>query len=192
MHRARDRHGLPFAAGQRGDRGRGRNRLADPDPPQKIAGCVLHRAHVHALENARPLDRLAAEEQIARDRQLHDQRGILVDRLDAQRDRVRRAAYSDLLAAHIDRAAGRRHGARKHLDQRRLARAVVAEQPDDFAAIYRQVDVLERLDAAIELVDAFHADEFFGHRLQVPARWRRSSQECSAIMPRMIAPMKML
>ena len=54
-----------------------------------------------------------------------------------------------------------------------------------------KVDVLERLDAAIGLL-------MFSMRMrarpwsQVPAWWRRSSHECSAIMPRMIAPMKML
>ena len=80
----------------------------------------------------------------------------------------------------------------EHLDQRRLAGAVVAEEPDDLALVDREGDVVERLDAAVELADVLHADEFFGHRVQVPAWCRRSSQEWSAIMPRMIAPMKML
>src|SRR5258708_16331296 len=51
--------------------------------------------------------------------------------------------------------------------------------------------VVERLHAAKEFTDMFHAHKFVGH-CHVPAWCLRSSQECSAIMPRMIAPMKML
>ena len=82
-------------------------------------------------------------------------------------------------------------GAGQHLDQRRLAGAVVAEQADDLALVDVEVDVVERLHAAVELADVLHADEVSAIA-QVPAWCRRSSQECSAIMPRMIAPMKML
>ena len=38
-----------------------------------------------------------------------------------------------------------------------------------------QVHVVEGLNAAVELGDVLHADEFFGHRSHVPAWCRRSS-----------------
>ena len=67
-----------------------------------------------------------------------------------------------------------------------------AEKAHDLALVHSEIDVLQCLDAAIELVDVLHADEFVGHRAHVPDWCRRSSQEWSAIMPRMMAPMKML
>ena len=190
IHGARDGDRLPLAAGKRADRRRRRDILADADPRQKLAGDPIHLRLVHAVQEARPLERLAPEEKVPRDRQLRDQRGVLVDRLDAVRDRVGRGADRHLLAAHEDVAAGDRHGARQNLDQRRFAGAVVAEQADDLALVDDEGHVLQRLHAAVGLVDVLHADEF-GHR-HVPAWCRRSSHECSAIMPRMIAPMKML
>ena len=59
-------------------------------------GDLVHRRLVHAVEEARALERLAAEEQVARDRELRDQRRVLVDRLDAVGDRVGGAADLDL------------------------------------------------------------------------------------------------
>ena len=56
----------------------------------------------------------------------------------------------------------------------------------------RQAHVVERLHAAVELGDALHADELVGHGSGPPPACWRSSHEWSAIMPRMIAPMKML
>src|ERR1700722_3352844 len=164
MHRAGDPDPLPLAAGQGGDRRRGRDRLADPDLPQQVAGDLLHQRRVHAVQEARALDRFAPEEQISSDRELGDQRRILIDRLDAKRDRVRGAADVDALAAYDDVALGRAHGAREHLDQRRLARAVVPQQPDNLLARDAEGDVIERLHATVELVDALHADEVFAHR----------------------------
>ena len=43
--------------------------------------------------------------------------------------------------------------ARKYLDQRRLARPVLAKQAMDFAMADRQTDIVERLDAAEALVE---------------------------------------
>ena len=134
MHGAGDGHRLALAARQRADRRRRRDVLGDADLLQEIARDRVHRVLVHAVQEARPLDRLAAEKEVARDGELRDQRGILVDRLDAVRDRVGGVLQHDLLAADEDVAAGERHGAGQHLDQRRLAGAVVAEQPDDLAA----------------------------------------------------------
>ena len=83
IHGAGDRDRLALAARQRADRRRRRDVLGDADPSQQFARDRVHRRLVHAVEEARPLHRLAAEEQVARDRELRDQRRILVDRLDA-------------------------------------------------------------------------------------------------------------
>jgi hypothetical protein len=45
------------------------------------------------------------------------------------------------------------------LDQRRLARAVVAEQPEDLALAQVQVDVAQRRDRAEALGDVFDAQD---------------------------------
>ena len=108
--------------------------LPIPTSAQKVAGDLAPSRCVHAVEEARALERLAAEEQIARDRELRDQRRILVDRLDAERDRVGRAADVDLLPRTMMSPLVARTAPDEHLDQRRLARAVVAEQPDDLLA----------------------------------------------------------
>ena len=57
------------------------------------------------------------------------------------------APAGDRLAADEDLAAGRLDHAGEDLDQRRLAGAVVADQPDDLAAVDVQADAAERVDA---------------------------------------------
>ena len=167
IHGAGDRDRLALAAGERADRRLGRDVLADADLLQEVARDRVHPRLVHAVQEARPFDRLAAEEEVARDGELRDQRGILVDRLDPVRDRVGRGADRHLLAAHENVAARDRHGARQHLDQRRFSGAVVAEQADDLALVDDEGHVLQRLHAAVGLVDVRHADQF-GHRLRSP------------------------
>ena len=164
-----------------------------PTRAQEVAGHLLHQRVVHAVEKARALERLAAEEQVARDRQLGDERRILVDRLDAERDRVAsslrmstflpRTMMSPLVAGAAPEST---------LISVDLPAPLSPSSPTISRCRDREGDVVERLHAAVELVDVLHADEIVGHRRQVPAWCRRSSQECSAIMPRMIAPMKML
>src|SRR6185436_14417351 len=69
--------------------------------------------------------------------------------------RVRRAVVAQLgrvlvveparrLVAELDRARARRHASREDLEQRRLARAVLAEDADAIAARDAQVDPLEQ------------------------------------------------
>ena len=87
---------------------------------------------------------------------------VLVDRLDPVADRIGRAADLGLLAAHVDLAARHRHRARQHLDQRRLPRPVVAEQPDDLLLAHGEVHVLERAHPPVVLGDPLHADQV-GH-----------------------------
>ncbi|MCY4665027.1 MAG: hypothetical protein OXC00_10205 [Acidimicrobiaceae bacterium] len=54
----------------------------------------------------------------------------------------------------LDRAAVGANRAGRHADQRRLARAVLADEPVDLASPNRQADVGESLNAGVVLVDA--------------------------------------
>ena len=181
MHRARDRHRLALAARERRDRRVGRDLLLDADLAQEAARHRVHRLHVEPAEQARPLHRLAPEEEVARDRELRHQRAVLVDRLDAVADGVGGAVDRRLLAADVDLAAGDRHRAGQHLDQRRLAGAVVAEEPDDLALAHHEGHVLERPHPPIVLGDVLHADQV-GHGFRSPrcaaARARSAAPSC--------------
>jgi len=86
------------------------------------------------------------------------QRQVLIDHLDMVPAGVGRAVEPHRGAVDLDRAGIRDHGAGQHLAQRRLAGAVVADQPQHLAAAQGQVDILERLDRAVALADAAHAD----------------------------------
>ena len=55
------------------------------------------------------------------------------------------------------------HDPGEDLDQRRLSRAVVAEQADDLALVDVQVDAAERVDTAERLGDVAQFDEPFRH-----------------------------
>ncbi len=58
------------------------------------------------------------------------------------------------LTVDLDRAAVGADRAGRHADQRRLARAVLADEPVDLAPANRQADVGESLNAGVVLVDA--------------------------------------
>ena len=139
-----------------------------------IAEFPTHALVVDEADAANPdPQRLPADEQTARDRHRRDHRGVLVDRLDAESDGVGRALDRDLLAADVNVAARRRHRARQHLDQRRLAGAVVAEEADDLALADGEGNVLERAHAAVIFGDVLHADQVVGHAQ--PSVWCRRS-----------------
>ena len=76
---------------------------------------------------------LAAEEEVLRGVQVVGERQRLVDRLDVVAPGVAGRADLGLLAVDQDLAGVGMVGAGEHLDQRRLAGAVVAEQADDLA-----------------------------------------------------------
>ena len=59
----------------------------------------------------------------------------------------------DELAVELDGPGIRGVHAGEHLDERRLARAVVADEGDDLALVDPEVDVGERLDRAEVLAD---------------------------------------
>src|SRR6185312_6929774 len=67
IHRSRDRHRLALAARQRADRRVGRDVLADADLLEKASCDLVHGGLIEAVEQTRPLDRLAPEKQVSGD-----------------------------------------------------------------------------------------------------------------------------
>ena len=92
---------------------------------------------------------LAAEKDVGRGGQVVAERQVLVDDLDAVPARVDRLVQDELGCPSIAHGAvARAEVAGDHLDQRRLAGAVVAHQADDLARLERQRHVVDGLDGA--------------------------------------------
>ena len=113
------------------------------------------------VDEAEAVGDLAADEEVAPQRLFLGQRLVLIDRLDRQ---VVRAAHRevgeiDLLVADEQPAGGGRDHAGHHLDQRRFAGAVVADQADDLVAPDAEIDVLERLHRAEVFLHVLQADD---------------------------------
>ena len=102
------------------------------------------------VDEAEAVGDLPADEEVAPERLLLGERLVLVDGLDRQvvRHAHRIVGEVDLPVADEDAPGGRLQHAGHHLDQRRLAGAVVADQPDDLVAADGEVDVAQRLDGA--------------------------------------------
>src|SRR5262249_50711581 len=102
---------------------------------------------------------LAAGEDVRPDAEIVEQREILVDRLDAVLARVMRVVDHDRPAVDADLALVETVSATDALDERRLARAVVAEQGEDLAACQLERHAVDGEDGAEALrgrVDAQH------------------------------------
>src|SRR5262249_30459346 len=70
---------------------------------------------------------------------------------------------------------GARGDAEQHLDQRRLAGAVLAEQPVDLAGFDAERDALERLDAAVALDQVLRFDDRHGGTPGGEGRYQKGS-----------------
>ncbi len=119
-----------------------------------VARFVAHAPVVERLNEAAeaaPL-RLPAEEDIGADVEIVGQCEVLIDRLDADAARVHRRRELGLLAVENDFAFVRMIDAGHAFDERRFARAVVAEKADHFALV----------DVEAHLVDGDEAAEDFG------------------------------
>ena len=142
-------------------------------PMTSIRICLRDLLLALDVDEAEAVGDLPADEEVAPQRLLLGQRLVLVDGFD--REIVRHAdrvfARLDLLVAHEDAARGRRDHAGHHLDQRRFAGAVVADEADDLVAADGQVDVAQRLHRAEILLHALQANnrrEITGRRHCVP------------------------
>src|SRR6185312_549860 len=150
---ARDGDRLPLPAREALDR-LGEARKDDVERLEPFAGFAQHRLVVHGLDQAAQIAvlELAAEEDVGGDVEVLRQRQVLVDGLDAGAARVERLRKAPLLSFEPDLAVVGRMHARDALDQRRLARAVVAQERHDLA----------RSDLPAHVVDGGQAAEALG------------------------------
>src|SRR4051812_671907 len=120
---------------------------------------AVHKTDAADLPTAQ---RLAADEDVPGYGHLRDHRRVLVDRLDPQAHRRLGRGEADLLAFDEDPAGIRLVDAGEDLDQGRLAGAIVADQAHDLSSLGVEVDALERMDAAIPLLQPLAADQRVG------------------------------
>jgi hypothetical protein len=123
---------------------------------------VLHALAQHArlveqaqeaAEEAAALQ-LAAEEQVLGDGHRRRDGEFLVHGLDAGAARIGRAAEVHRPAVELDLALVGHQRARQRLDQRGLARAVVADHREDLAGAQVEVGAVQRGDVAVALDQA--------------------------------------
>ncbi len=138
-------------------------------PVEQFGGGPLHRLAVDEAEAAG----LAAEKDVLGDAQVRYEVELLVDGCDAVPLGVLRAVDAHGLAADEDAARVRTVGAGEHLDECRLARAVLAEQGVHLAGAQIEIDAVERDHAGEGLAHALHAEQFEGGRgWRGRGRWR--------------------
>ena len=127
---------------------RSRGRVSDFSSLEELAGAAVHGAVVEDRTGPILAAHLAAEEDVGGGGEVVAEREVLVDDLDAVAAGVERPVQDDLAAVHPHAARGWAEVAGDHLDQGRLAGAVVAHQPDDLAGLERERHVIHRLDGA--------------------------------------------
>ena len=126
--------------------------------PSRASSALDQLAGTAALAEAGPRD-LVAEEDVLGDVEVRHQVELLVDRRDAVLDRLRRRRERRLLAVPDEGALVGLVEAGEHLDQRRLAGAVLAEQAVHLAGPDVEVDAVERPDAGELLDDPGHLQQ---------------------------------
>ena len=151
-------------------RGRGHERLGDLD---ELALCERQRPDRRAQRHVEPelgqdgpralghlgapderaAPRLAHREEVAEHVEVAEQVELLRDDRDAVARRVGGAGEDDLATVEAQRPRVGPHGAGDDLDERRLARSVLAEQGVDRARADRESGAVERLDPAVGLRD---------------------------------------
>ncbi len=124
-----------------------------------LDGPLLVGLVVHDVEGSDASGQLAAQEDVLVDAQVPRQGQVLVDHLDTQHTGVGRAVETDWMALHEDLARARRVESGEALHERRLARAVVANDSEDLTALEGQADVAERHDLPEPLRDAAGLDD---------------------------------
>ena len=107
-----------------------------------------------AVDEAEAARRLPAEKDVVEHRHRRREIGVLVDAGDSAPDHFLGIAERRRFARDFDSAARRRDGAGENLDERRLARAVGADQPARLARRDRQIRFSQRDEMAIDLGQA--------------------------------------
>ena len=144
-----------------------------------VAGKDLVELGANELAGAPPPadagERRMEDAGILGDGQVRAEREFLEDAADAELLRESHAGSSLLAAVDGDPAAVGAKRAGEDVHQRRLAGAVVADEPDAFAGVDREIDAVERADGAEMLFDAVQPDDVracLGHQRKRPNRLR--------------------
>ncbi len=117
------------------------------------------RPLVHVAPAHQPAAAGLVHEDVLRHGEVREHQGLLVDAGDAQRLRIGRAAQLDLLAVHQQLAGVRAVEAGHHLDQGRLAGAVLAHQRVDLTRVEIERDAAERVRRAEALRHVRHGQQ---------------------------------
>ena len=167
-----DRHHL--LDGQRVRAERRRDVEVEVEPGQQLGRAPAHLAPPDAAEAAR----LAADEDVLRHREVRAEVDLLVDRADPGLLRLQGTGEGDRGAGQLDLARVDVVHAGEHLDERRLAGAVLAHQRVHLAREEPEVDVGQRLDAGELLADPGHPQDRVGcgHAIPFPPRRRTARQ----------------
>ena len=128
----------------------------------------LHAPAIEQTQRPCPL-RLAAEEDVAGDVERLDDLALLMDDADAETSRVRRSVHRHWHTLERDRARVSPMDAAENLHQRRLARAVLADEADDFSSRHVEVHAIEGDDAGKSLGHRRHVQERIGRQWRAPA-----------------------
>ena len=134
-----------------------------------------HRAVVEEAQRADAVRDLAVQEHVVVDGQARHEREVLEDGVDAERASVRHRLELHLLAVDEHPAGIGLVEAGQDLDQRRLARAVVADQAEHLAGAEVERDVLERCHDTEALADVLDANRVGSARRGGFDRRRRGS-----------------
>ena len=129
---------------------------------ERILGEAPLRAPVDQPETARRI----GDGDVVGDRKVGNERKLLEDADNAGAVGGGRRIESDFRPVEHDASGVRRDDAGQDLDQRRLARAVLAENGVNAAREHGEIRVGERPHAAIALGYALHAQDRRGRRLQ--------------------------
>jgi hypothetical protein len=131
--RARDRHGLPLAAGHL------LHEVARTGLGfqfgKNLAGAPIHGRVVQNPEWTSPFENFASEKDIRGSGQVVTKREVLVHDFDAVLLCLDRPVEDQFAAFHAHRTMRGAEVAGDDFDERRLAGAVVAHQPDDLAGL---------------------------------------------------------
>ena len=157
-----DLHHLLLGDAQIGDQGVGVD--AQIEAVEHLLGVGAHLG----LVDAEGAHGLAAQEDVFRHRHVRHQHQFLMDDGDAVGARGIDARDGDLLSVDEDLAFFGDVDAAKHLNQRRLARAVFAQQRVDLAGFELEVHILQGFDAGERLADVFHFEQILAHRVSPP------------------------
>ena len=112
-----------------------------------------------------------AEEDVCADVEIVGERKVLIDRLDASAARLHRACELNRLAVEDDLTVFRRVDPGDAFDERRLARAVVAEQADHLAGRDVETHAVDGDEAAEHFREAADGEQRLAHR-KAPAPTR--------------------